>query len=179
MRTVKILGSIGTAIAALSLVACGQKSEVPPTPAATTTQETPQEVQPVVAAQFATAPLIDPNTATEAELSAIEGLSPAAIQAVLNGRPFVSPTALHAAIGAGLREDQQYAIYSAMFVKVNINTAAAADLQLVPSTLAPGKLAREIEEYRPYKSVDDFSREMQKYVSAGEVAFLQRFVTLE
>lgn len=179
MRTVKILSSIGTAIAALSLVACGQKSEAPPAPAPVTTQEAPQAEQPPAAAQFPTAPLIDPNTATEAELSAVEGLSPAAIQAVLNGRPFVSPTALHAAIGAGLSEEQQHAIYSAMFVKVNINTAAEADLQLVPSTLAPGKLAREIEEYRPYKTLDDFSREMQKYVSADEVAFLQRFVTLE
>ena len=45
--------------------------------------------------------------------------------------------------------------------------------------MSPGKLAHEFEEYRPYESMDQFSREMSKYVSDGEVAYLTRFVTLD
>jgi len=40
-------------------------------------------------------------------------------------------------------------------------------------------LAHGFEEYRPYKSMADFSREMKKYLNKKEVAFLERFVTID
>lgn len=125
------------------------------------------------------APLLDPNTATAEQLSAIDGLTEAGVQAVINGRPFATPSALHAAIGEGLSEQDQFSVYSAMFVKVNLNSGANEDFRFVPSTLSARKLAHEFEEYRPYKSMEDFSREMKKYVSDEEVAFLERFVTVD
>jgi len=127
---------------------------------------------------FNTAPLINPNTATKEQLAAIPGMTEARVQAVLAGRPFATPTALHAAIGKGMSEEERFIVYSAMFVKVNLNTAKSADFELVPSTMPPARLAREFEEYRPYKAISDFSREMKKYVSEKEVAFLERFVTI-
>lgn len=128
---------------------------------------------------FPTVPLIDPNTASEAELSAVPGLSDAAVAAIVAGRPFSSPSALHAVIGDGLSEDDQWAIYNALFIKVGLNTGAEDDYKLIPSTLSPGKLAHEFEEYRPYESMDQFQREMAKYVSEEEVAYLTRYVTLD
>lgn len=128
---------------------------------------------------FTIAPLIDPNTASEAELSAVPGLSDAAAAAIVAGRPFSRPTALHAVIGDGLSEDDQRAIYSALFVTVGLNSGAEDDYKLIPSTLSPGKLAHEFEEYRPYESMDQFQREMAKYVSEEEVASLTRYVTLD
>jgi DNA uptake protein ComE-like DNA-binding protein len=127
---------------------------------------------------FNTAPLIDPNTATKEQLAAIPGMTAARVQAVLAGRPFRTPTALDAAIGKGMTDEERFNVYSAMFVKVNLNTADPADFQLVPSTMPPARLAREFAEYRPYKAMADFSREMKKYLSEKEVAFLERFVTI-
>lgn len=127
---------------------------------------------------FNTAPLLDPNTATKEQLAAIPGMTEARVKAVLAGRPFATPTALHAAIGAGMKDEERFTIYSAMFVKVNLNTSKSADFELVPSTMPPARLVREFEEYRPYKTMSDFSREMKKYVSEKEVAFLERFVTI-
>jgi DNA uptake protein ComE-like DNA-binding protein len=127
---------------------------------------------------FNTAPLINPDTATKAQLAAIPGMTAARVQAVIAGRPFATPTALHAAIGKGMSDEERFNVYSAMFVKVNLNTAEMADFELVPSTMGPKRLAREFEEYRPYKTMTDFSREMKKYVSEKEVAFLERFVTI-
>lgn len=127
---------------------------------------------------FNTAPLINPNTATKEQLAAIPGMTEARVQSVLAGRPFATPTALHAAIGKGMSDAERFTIYSAMFVKVNLNTAKSADFELVPSTMPPARLVREFEEYRPYKAMSDFSREMKKYVSEKEVAFLERFVTI-
>jgi hypothetical protein len=77
-----------------------------------------------------------------------------------------------------MSDADRFAIYSAMFVKVNLNTAKSADFEPVPSTMPPARLVREFEEYRPYKAMSDFSREMKKYVSEKEVAFLERFVTI-
>lgn len=130
------------------------------------------------ATAFNMAPLINPNTATKEQLAAIPGMTAARVDAVIKGRPFATPTALHAAIGKGMTDEERFAVYSAMFVKVNLNTGEVADFELVPSTMTPARVAREFEEYRPYKAMTDFSREMKKYVSEKEVAFLERFVTI-
>jgi hypothetical protein len=106
-------------------------------------------------------------------------LADSAVIAILAGRPFASPTALHAIIASDLSEEDQQSIYSALFIKVGLNTGAEDDYKLIPSTLPPGKLAHEFEEYRPYESMDQFRREMAKYVSEEEVAYLSRYVTLD
>lgn len=128
---------------------------------------------------FTTAPLVDPNTASEAELGAVPGLSDVAIATIVVGRPFATPTALHIAIGDGLSEDDQQSMYSALFIRVGLNGGAEDDYKLIPSTMSPRKLAHEFEEYRPYESMDQFRREMAKYVSDEEVAHLSRYVTLD
>ena len=132
------------------------------------------------ATDFNMSPLLDPNTATQAQLSAVEGLSAAQVQAILDGRPFATPTELHAAIGNGMEYVDMFDIYSAVFVKVNINRGETEDYMMIPTTLTPEHIAREVNEYRPYRDLEaDFSREMMKYVSPKEVAFLERFVVLE
>ena len=125
------------------------------------------------------APLIDPNTASEAQLGTVPGLTGPAVAAIMAGRPFATPSALHAAIGEDLGADDQQATYSVLFIKVGLNSGAEDDYKLIPSSLSPGKLAHEFEEYRPYESLDQFRREMAKYVSEEEVAHLSRYVTLD
>ncbi len=127
---------------------------------------------------FATAPLIDPNSATEAAL-ALTGLSGADVAAIVSGRPFASMSALHAVIGEGKDPATIKALYSVLFIKVGLNTGSEDDYKLIPSSLTPRHLAHEFDEYRPYASLDDFAREMSKYVSAAEVENLKRYVTLD
>jgi hypothetical protein len=130
------------------------------------------------AEMFATAALIDPNTASADIIAAIPGVDAELAQQVISGRPYATPSDLHAVLKDAVDESELKTIYSAMFVTVDLNTGSNADYRLIPTTMSPGKLAHEFEEYRPYSSIEQFSREMSKYVSAEEVAFLQRYVTI-
>jgi hypothetical protein len=132
------------------------------------------------ATDFNMNPLLDPNMATEAQLSGVDGLSAGQVQAILDGRPFATPTELHSAIGEGADYVDMFDIYSAVFVTVNINRGETEDYMMIPTTLTPEHIAREVREYRPYEDIQaDFVREMEKYVSAKEAAWLERFVRTE
>ena len=39
-------------------------------------------------------------------------------------------------------------------------------------------MRHEFEEYRPYRAIEQFRREMGKYVDPAEVARLERYVTI-
>lgn len=171
MSMINTRGSVVVAAVLVVISGCSkQPATVEPAPVASDER--------AAATEFNMAPLIDPNTATQAQLAAIPGLSETAVQTVLDQRPFATQAALHAAIGAGMTPADQFNVYSAMFIKMDLNTADAADMMLVPTTMSPKRLAHEFEEYRPYETMDDFRREMQKYVSEQEVAFYERFVTI-
>ncbi len=133
----------------------------------------------ITSSSFPTTPLINPNAAPEGVLAGIQGLSDSAIVAVIAGRPFATPSALHVVIGELLTDDVQKQVYELMFIKVGLNSGAEEDYRLIPSTMSAGKLAHEYDEYRPYESIDQFRREMAKYVGDDEVAYLARFVTLD
>jgi hypothetical protein len=155
------------AIAVLLTTACGESHEA----VADTTE--------AAAETFTTAPLIDPNSADADVIAAVPGIDADLAQQVIAGRPYATPSALHAVLKDAVDEDGLKAIYSAMFVTVDLNTGDNADYQLIPTSLSPRKLAHEFEEYRPYTSMEQFSREMSKYVSAEEVAYLRRYVTID
>ena len=40
-------------------------------------------------------------------------------------------------------------------------------------------MLREFKEYRPYKAIEQFQREIGKYVSKEEVARLERYVVIK
>lgn len=170
-------------IAALALLAaCGGNSssdDVAQPVAESAGESAPVEAAPAEASAFPTAALIDPNTASEEDLATVPGMSEAAAAAIVGGRPFATPSEMNAAIGDALDDEDRKTVYALVFLKVGLNNGAEDDYKLIPSTMSPGKLAHEFEEYRPYESMDQFSREMSKYVSDDEVAYLTRFVTLD
>jgi DNA uptake protein ComE-like DNA-binding protein len=64
-----------------------------------------------------------------------------------------------------------------VFVPINLNTAGDEDILSIPGI---GKrMLHEFKEYRPYKNIEQFRREIGKYVDKKEVARLERYVTLE
>ena len=60
---------------------------------------------------------------------------------------------------------------------VELNTATEEEILALPGI--GKKMAHEFEEYRPYKNIDQFRREIGKYVDDKELARLERLVYLD
>lgn len=118
--------------------------------------------------------VVDANTAAEKDLLGMPHMTPAVVTGLIAQRPFGSITELHAfLLSQKLTPEQAMAFYERAFVHVNLNTATAAEILLVPG--AGKRMAHEFEEYRPWKSYAQFSREIGKYVSADKVAALAQY----
>ena len=61
--------------------------------------------------------------------------------------------------------------------KININTATDAQILAIPG-MGP-RMLREFKEYRPYTSIEQFRREIGKYVDKAEVARLEQYITIK
>jgi DNA uptake protein ComE-like DNA-binding protein len=118
--------------------------------------------------------ILDANSATANELSDI-GENAAAV--IVAGRPFKTIGDLNAALGSSMSEDDLEALYGKVFVPIDLNSASREDILLIPGV--GGRMAHEFEEYRPYTSMEQFRREMGKYVDDEEVARLEMYVTLD
>jgi DNA uptake protein ComE-like DNA-binding protein len=118
--------------------------------------------------------IVDANAATEQQLSAIPQLTPALVKSILARRPFPSITELDALLGQTLSQEQRTAVYGRLFVHLNLNTATREQILLIPN--AGPRMVREFQEYRPYKALAQFHREIGKYVDDTELARLEQYV---
>jgi DNA uptake protein ComE-like DNA-binding protein len=59
--------------------------------------------------------------------------------------------------------------------KLNINTATGAELLAAIPNLG-NRMVHEFEEYRPYSSIQQFRREIGKYVSPEQVAEYEKYI---
>ena len=118
--------------------------------------------------------IVDANVATEPQLSAIPELTPALVKSILASRPFPSITELDALLGKTLSAEQRTAVYGRLFVHLNLNTATREQILLIPN--AGPRMVREFHEYRPYKALAQFHREIGKYVDDTELARLEQYV---
>jgi DNA uptake protein ComE-like DNA-binding protein len=122
--------------------------------------------------------IVDANTASEADLAAFPSMTPALATALVTARPFDNILALNAfLLGQKLSQEQANAFYQKAFVHINLNTAPAEEIMLVPG--AGRRMAREFAEYRPWKSWAQFDKEIGKYVDAKEVRRLWRYVVIQ
>ena len=118
--------------------------------------------------------LLNPNLASEEELSAVDGLDSEAVEALLDGRPFLRAADLHAVISAQVPEDLYDAVYGALWVPIDLNDATSEEIALIPG-VGP-RMTHEFEEYRPYTALAQFHREIGKYVDDDEVERLAQYV---
>jgi len=101
-------------------------------------------------------------------------MTPAIVSALVAARPFASITDLHAfLLEQKLTAEQAAAFYEKAFVHINLNTATPAEILLVPG--AGKRMVHEFDEYRPWKSYAQFSREIGKYVGADGAARLAQY----
>jgi DNA uptake protein ComE-like DNA-binding protein len=120
---------------------------------------------------------LDPNSASSEELGGLPFLDEADVETIIEARPYASIGDLDAVLSASLDQDQLNELYAHLFVPIHLNKSSEADILLIPGV---GKrMAHEFEEYRPYKSIEQFRREMSKYVDDDEVARLESYVTLD
>jgi hypothetical protein len=74
-----------------------------------------------------------------------------------------------------LTDEQRSTLFGRLFLPLDLNSASSDEIMLIPGMTA--RMAHEFEEYRPYTSLEQFRREIGKYVDANEVARLERYVT--
>ena len=118
--------------------------------------------------------LFNANETTAAQLAAVEGLGQAAVDAILAARPFARVADLHAVVAAHVAEDGFDAVYSTLWVPIDLNTATGDEILLIPGV--GERMRHEFEEYRPYAAMAQFRREIGKYVDDEEVERLARYV---
>lgn len=131
-------------------------------------------VTPVFAQVGKSLGVVDANTASEADLAAIPGMTPVIAKALVAARPFDNIVALNTfLLGQKFTQEQANAFYQKAFIHINLNTAPAVEILLVPG--AGKRMAHEFEEYRPWKSWAHFEKEIGKYVDAKAVASLAQY----
>ena len=118
--------------------------------------------------------VVNPNFAGADELGALPGMSKELVDAIMEQRPFLGMETLHPVVTQHLGEEEVEKLYVQMFIPINLNTASEEEILLVPGV---GKrMAHEFEEYRPYRAIAQWRREMGKYVDDTEVARMEQYV---
>ena len=124
------------------------------------------------------AAFLDPNSATAAQLATVPGVDSAAAAAIVAGRPYQDMVAVDRVLaGARLSEEQRDTVYTRLWRPIDLNTATGDEILLIPGV--GSRMLREFKEYRPYTSMDQFRREIGKYVDDAELARLERFVVIK
>jgi len=118
--------------------------------------------------------LVNPDLASEKELLALPHMNPAIVKSILEQRPFLQMADLHALLAKSLSKEQLGELFGKMFVQINLNTASQEEILMIPG--AGSRMAREFREYRPYKTIGQFRKEIGKYVDVKEVARLEQYV---
>ena len=111
--------------------------------------------------------VLDANTASEKELVALPHLTATLAKTIIDRRPFANIKELDAVL-KGLTSQQRAELYGRLFVAINLNTAPRDEILLIPGV--GERIAHEFEEYRPYKMLAQFRKEIGKYVDQKEVA---------
>ena len=120
------------------------------------------------------ASLVNPDLAGEKELLALPHMNAAIVKSVIEQRPFFSIATLNGLLAKSFNKEQLNELYGKLFVQINLNTANEEEIMLIPGM---GKrMLREFQEYRPYKTIAQFRKEIGKYVDQKEVARLEQYV---
>ena len=103
------------------------------------------------------------------------GMTAAIAKAFVAARPFPTIVEANAFLtGQKLTPEQLTPLYEKAFVHINLNTATAPEILLIPRVAR--RMTREFEEYRPWISMAQFDKEIGKYVDAAEVNRLKQYV---
>ena len=120
---------------------------------------------------------INLNTASEAEMLLIPGMNKRMAHEFEEYRPYTSLAQFRKEIGKYADAKEVARLEQYAFIPMSLNTASEADFASIPGMNK--RMVHEFMEYRPYTSIEQFRKEIGKYVDAKEVARLERYVTLK
>jgi DNA uptake protein ComE-like DNA-binding protein len=120
--------------------------------------------------------MLDPNSASRDQLMSVPGMNAAAADALIAGRPYSTMLGADSALAAHLSSEARAEVYARLWRPIDLNTASGAEILLIPGVGA--RMQHEFEEYRPYRGIEQFRREIGKYVDSAEVARLERYIAI-
>ena len=120
---------------------------------------------------------INLNTASEEEIKMIPGVGGKMAHEFEEYRPYEKIAQFRREIGKYVDEAEVARLEQYVFVPIDLNTATEEEILAIPGV--GKKMAHEFEEYRPYSSMEQFRREIGKYVDEKEVARLERYVVIK
>ncbi len=116
------------------------------------------------------------NTASEEEILLVPGVGKRMAHEFEEYRPYTAIAQWRREMGKYVDDTEVARMAQYVFVPIDLNTAIEEEILAIPGV---GKrMAHEFEEYRPYSSMEQFRREIGKYVDDGEVARLERYVEI-
>ncbi|HEY0971527.1 MAG TPA: hypothetical protein VGE02_11225 [Gemmatimonadales bacterium] len=180
--TIRIpLSFIAAPLLVVTLAACGGAADDTPSDTLSTqTLPAPATVGPgdsaAVGVGATGGAMLDPDAASREQLVAIPGMTSEAADSLVAGRPYASMVAVDSALSPRLGEAARDSVYAVMWRPIDLNTASRDEILLIPGV--GDRMLREFEEYRPYTSMEQFRREIGKYVDDEELARLERYVTI-
>jgi len=117
------------------------------------------------------------NTTDEDNFKIIPGVGSRMAHEFEEYRPYSKLSQFRKEIGKYVDDEEVARLEQYIFVPVELNTATEEDILALPGV---GKrMAHEFEEYRPYENMEQFRKEIGKYVDDKELARLERFVYLK
>lgn len=129
-----------------------------------------------VSASVPAGTLLNPNAATRAELLTLPQVDDATADALLAGRPYDTMLDVDRVLAQSLSDEEREVLYGSLWKPLDLNTASAEEILLIPGV--GDRMRHEFEEYRPYRAIAQFRREIGKYVDEAEVARLEQYVTI-
>jgi DNA uptake protein ComE-like DNA-binding protein len=117
------------------------------------------------------------NTGTREEILLIPGAGNRMAREFAEYRPWKTWMQFDKEIGKYVGQPETERLKQYVFIPINLNTASDADILSIPG--AGPRMVREFKEYRPWKTKEQFEKEIGKYVGAKETARLWRYVTIQ
>ena len=119
---------------------------------------------------------INLNSASDPEILLIPGMSNRMAHEFEEYRPYTSLVQFRREIGKYVDEDEVARLEQYVFVPLDLNSAGREDFANIPGV--GNRMVREFLEYRPYENIEQFRREIGKYVDDDKVARLERYMTI-
>jgi DNA uptake protein ComE-like DNA-binding protein len=117
------------------------------------------------------------NTASREEILLIPGAGTRMAREFAEYRPWKSWAQFDKEIGKYVGPAETERLKQYVFIPINLNTATDDDILSVPG--AGRRMVREFKEYRPWKTKEQFDKEIGKYVGPKETARLWRYVVIQ
>ena len=117
------------------------------------------------------------NTGGREEIVLIPGAGNRMVREFAEYRPWKSWAQFDKEISKYVGQPETDRLKQYVFIPVNLNTASDADILSIPG--AGPRMVREFKEYRPWKTKEQFEKEIGKYIGAKETARLWRYVVIQ